>query len=139
MATLNKSLAARSASPYAFSFVGAALMVSSYLMQSMLPLRIVALLACLCLAVYGYLGAALPTVLLYGALIPINIKKTWQIHQLVRAIEHARSDTPVSQCLLAHLTRRSATAGQVLWRKGDMATWRHGDMGNTHRRNTNDS
>ena len=107
---------------YAFGFVGAALMVTSYLMKSMLPLRIVALLACLCLVVYGYLGAALPTLLLYGALIPINIKKTWQIHQLVRSIENAKSDTPVSQWLLPHMTRRSATAGQVLWRKGDHAT-----------------
>lgn len=107
---------------YAFGFVGAMLMVTSYLMKSMLPLRIVALLACVCLVVYGYLGAALPTLVLYGALIPINMRKTWQMHRLVRAIKHAKSDTPVADWLLPHMTMRRAKAGQLLWRKGDRAT-----------------
>ena len=82
---------------YFFGFIGAGLIVTSYLMKSMLPLRVVALVACLFLVLYGYLAAAMPTLLLYGALIPINIKKTMQIHKLVRAIENAKSDTPISE------------------------------------------
>ena len=107
---------------YLFGFIGAALMVTSYLMKSMLPLRLVALAACLCLVVYGALGAAIPTLVLYGALIPINIKKTLQMHKLVRAIEQAKNDTPVSEWLLPHMTRRVAKAGTTLWRVGDVAT-----------------
>ena len=57
-------------------FIGAALMLASYLMKSMLPLRIAALTACCFLVAYGALKQALPTLLLYGALIPINIKNT---------------------------------------------------------------
>ena len=107
---------------YFFGFIGAALMVTSYLMKSMLPLRVVALVACLFLVLYGYLAAAMPTLLLYGALIPINIKKTLQIHKLVQAIKNAKSDTPVSQWLLPNMTRRTAKAGAILWKKGDVAT-----------------
>lgn len=107
---------------YFFGFIGAALMVTSYLMKSMLPLRVVALVACLFLVLYGYLAAAMPTLLLYGALIPINIKKTLQIHKLVQAIKNAKSDTPVSQWLLPNMTRRTAKAGTILWKKGDVAT-----------------
>jgi hypothetical protein len=107
---------------YFFGFIGAALMVTSYLMKSMLPLRVVALVACLFLVLYGYLAAAMPTLLLYGALIPINIKKTLQIHRLVQAIKNAKSDTPISEWLLPNMTRRTAKAGTTLWNKGDVAT-----------------
>jgi len=107
---------------YLFGFIGAALMVTSYLMKSMLPLRVVALVACLFLVLYGYLAAAMPTLLLYGALIPINIKKTLQIHRLVQAIKNAKSDTPISEWLLPNMTRRTAKAGTTLWNKGDVAT-----------------
>lgn len=102
--------------------IGAALMLASYLMKSMLPLRIAALTACCFLVAYGALKSALPTLLLYGALIPINIKKTLQIRKLVKAIENARGDTPVSEWLLPHMHRRTVTAGTTLWRKGDAAT-----------------
>lgn len=106
---------------YVYGFIGAGLMVTSYLMKSMLPLRVVALVACLFLVLYGYFAAAMPTLLLYGALIPINIKKTLQIHKLVKAIENAKSDTPISQWLLPNMTRRMAKAGTMLWNKGDVA------------------
>lgn len=107
---------------YVYGFIGAGLMVTSYLMKSMLPLRVVALVACLFLVLYGYFAAAMPTLLLYGALIPINIKKTLQIHKLVRAIENAKSDTPISEWLLPNMTRRTAKAGTMLWQKGDVAS-----------------
>lgn len=104
-----------------FGFIGAMLMVTSYLMKSMLPLRIVALVACGFLAVYGFLSSAMPTLVLYVALLLINIRKTLQIKRLVRAISLASADTPVSQWLLPNMTRRTVTSGTTLWRKGDEA------------------
>jgi CRP/FNR family cyclic AMP-dependent transcriptional regulator len=107
---------------YALGFIGAALMLASYMMKSMLPLRIVALAACCFLAAYGALMQALPTLLLYGVLVPINLKKTLQMRKLVQAIENARADTPVSEWLLPHMHRRTVKADTVLWRQGDVAT-----------------
>ena len=107
---------------YVFGFIGAALMVASYLMKNMLPLRMVALSANLFLVVYAVQGGSWPTVALYVAMIPINVKKVLQIKKLIRAIENAKADTPVSEWLLPHMTRRQAKAGQTLWNKGDKAT-----------------
>jgi CRP/FNR family transcriptional regulator, cyclic AMP receptor protein len=107
---------------YAFGFIGAALMVASYLMKSMLPLRMVALSANVFLVVYAMQGGSWPTVVLYLAMIPINVKKVLEIRRLIRAIENAKADTHVGEWLLPHMTRRQAKAGQILWNKGDKAT-----------------
>ena len=106
---------------YVLGFIGAALMLASYMMHSMLPLRLVALAACVFLVAYGALAQAMPTLVLYGLLVPINIKKALAVHKLVKAIENAKSDTPVAEWLLPHMTRRVAKAGTVLWHKGDAA------------------
>ena len=107
---------------YVFGFIGAALTVASYLMKSMLPLRLVALSANVFLVVYALQGGSWPTVALYLAMIPINGKKVFEIRKLVRAIEQAKTDAPVADWLLPHMTRREAKAGTVLWNKGDVAT-----------------
>jgi CRP/FNR family transcriptional regulator, cyclic AMP receptor protein len=106
---------------YVLGFIGAALMLASYMMHSMLPLRLVALAACVFLVAYGAIAQAMPTLLLYGLLVPINIKKALAVHKLVKAIEHAKDDTPVAEWLLPHMTRRVEKAGAVLWTKGDSA------------------
>lgn len=43
---------------------------------------------------YGYLESALPSLMLYAAMIPINAKKVYEIKKLVRAIEHAKGRHP---------------------------------------------
>lgn len=107
---------------YVCGFIGAGLTLASYTMKSMLPLRLVALAASGFFVAYGWLEAALPSLVLYSAMILINSKKAWEIRSLVRAIEEAKSDTPVTEWLLPHMTRRQAKAGQTLWEKGDLAT-----------------
>ena len=107
---------------YVFGIIGAALMVASFLMKSMLPLRLMALAACVFFFLYNWTIWAIPALLLYGLLIPINAKKAWQVHRLIKAIKHAKSDTPIAEWLLPHMKRRKASAGTVLWNKGDVAT-----------------
>lgn len=106
---------------YACGFIGAGLTLVSYMMKSMMPLRIVALGGNAFLVLYGYFEAAIPTLMLYGAMIPINAKKALAIRKLVKDIEKAKADSPVAEWLLPHMHRRTAKAGEVLWRKGDVA------------------
>ena len=103
-------------------FIGAGLTLASYTMKSMFPLRVVALAANVFFVAYGWLEAALPSLVLYSVMILINLRKAWEIRNQVRAIEKAQSDTPIAEWLLPHMTRRQATAGQTLWKKGDVAT-----------------
>jgi CRP-like cAMP-binding protein len=88
----------------------------------MMPLRIVALAANVFLVAYAVINHSWPTMALYLAMIPINIKKVREIRSLVAAMATARADTPLSEWLLPHMTRREAKAGEVLWHKGDVAT-----------------
>lgn len=107
---------------YVTGFIGAGLTLASYAMKSMMPLRVVALASSVFFLAYGWIEAALPTLVLNIGMILINSKKAWEMRTLVRAIEQAKSDTPVADWLLPHMTRRQATAGQTLWKKGDVAT-----------------
>ena len=102
---------------YVCGFLGAGLTLASYTMKSMVPLA-----ANFFFVAYGWLEAALPSLVLYSAMIVINSKKAWDIRKLVRAIENARSDAPIAERLLPHMTRRQARAGHTLWKKGDVAT-----------------
>jgi CRP/FNR family transcriptional regulator, cyclic AMP receptor protein len=107
---------------YALGFLGAALMLASYMMKSMLPLRLVALAACICFFAYGLMELAWPSLVCYALMIPINLKKALQVQRLIKVIERAKHDTPVAEWLLPHMTRRAAKAGDRLWNKGDVAT-----------------
>ena len=107
---------------YVTGFIGAGLTLASYAMKSMMPLRLVALGASVFFLAYGWVEAALPTLVLSVAMILINSNKAWEMRRLVRAIEQAKSDAPIAEWLLPHMTRRQATAGQTLWKKGDVAT-----------------
>jgi CRP/FNR family cyclic AMP-dependent transcriptional regulator len=107
---------------YVTGFIGAGLTLASYAMKSMMPLRVVALASSVFFLAYGWIEAALPTLVLNIGMILINSKKAWEIRSLVRAIEQAKVDTPIAEWLLPHMTRRQAKAGQTLWKKGDVAT-----------------
>ena len=107
---------------YVTGFIGAGLTLASYTMKSMMPLRLVALASSVFFLAYGWIEAALPTLVLNIGMILINSKKAWEIRALVRAIEQAKADTPIADWLLPHMTRRQAKAGQILWKKGDVAT-----------------
>ncbi len=102
--------------------IGAALSLTSFLMKSMLPLRLIALAANVFFIAYGILDSNLVALVLHVILLPINAKRAWDIRKLIRDIEAARSDTPVAQWLLPHMNRRLGKAGEILWRRGDVAT-----------------
>lgn len=104
-----------------FGLGGAALSVASFLAKSMLPLRMMALGANLFFILYGVLEPNLVTLALHIGLLPINAKRAFDIRRLIRQIESARSDTPIQDWLLPHMTKRTAKAGTTLWKRGDKA------------------
>lgn len=104
-----------------FGLIGAGLSLTSVLMKSMLPLRLIALGANVFFIIYAVLDSNVVALGLHVLLLPINAKRAWDIRKLIRDIESARSDAPVAQWLLPHMTRRRAKAGDSLWRRGDKA------------------
>lgn len=107
---------------YGLGFIGAGLLVASYLMQRMLPLRSMALSANVCPVIQAFLSDLRPTMLLHLAMLPINIKKVLHRRSLLDAMAQAKADTPVAARRLPHRRRRLAKAGETLWHKGEVAT-----------------
>ncbi|HEY5635035.1 MAG TPA: cyclic nucleotide-binding domain-containing protein [Burkholderiaceae bacterium] len=102
--------------------IGSAFSLASFAMKGMLPLRLAALAANVAFITYGLIESATIVYVLHAILLPINAKRAFEIRKLIRQIEAARSDTPVAEWLLPHMTRRRAKAGEVLWRRGDTAS-----------------
>ena len=101
--------------------VAAALYITSYSMKSMLPLRVLAVASNVFFIAYGYVQSSLPELVLHSVLLPLNASRLWEIRKLTEEIARATQDSPVSQWLLPHMTRRAFKAGDVLFRKGDLA------------------
>ena len=101
--------------------VAAALYLTSYSMKSMLPLRALAVASNVFFIAYGIVQSALPELVLHSVLLPLNASRLWEIRKLTEEIARATQDSPVSQWLLPHMTRRAFKAGEVLYRKGDLA------------------
>ena len=101
--------------------VAAALYLTSYSMKSMLPLRALAVASNVFFIAYGIVQSALPELVLHSVLLPLNASRLWEIRKLTEEIARATQDSPVSQWLLPHMTRRTFKAGEVLYRKGELA------------------
>lgn len=105
----------------ALGLLAAALSIASYMMKSMLPLRALAIASNVVFIAYGYIYSALPSLVLHSVLLILNARRMWEIRHLTREIARATQESPVSQWLLPHMTRRAFRAGEVLFRKGDPA------------------
>ena len=90
-------------------------------MRDMQSLRQIAIFSNLAFIVYGFIEYQLPTIVLSCILLPLNSWRLFQIKRLVREIESANVDTPVSQWLLPHMTERTFPAGHILFSKGAQA------------------
>ena len=101
--------------------VAAALYFTSYSMKSMLPLRALAIASNVFFIAYGYVQSSLPELVLHSVLLPLNASRLWEIRKLTEEIARATQDSPVSQWLLPHMTRRAFKAGDIVFRKGDLA------------------
>jgi CRP/FNR family cyclic AMP-dependent transcriptional regulator len=101
--------------------IGALLSIVAYTMRSMLPLRAVALASNACFLVYGFLEHQWPSILLNLIVIPLNFIRFREVRRLVREVATARSDAPLSELLLPHMSLRRVKAGEVLFQKGDVA------------------
>lgn len=101
--------------------IGTALLCASFLVKSMLNLRALALASNVFFIAWGYVEWVWPTLALNSVILPLNGWHIWEIRKLSKEIARATEDSPVSQWLLPHMRRRSFTAGEILFRKGDEA------------------
>ena len=103
--------------------------VASQFQKDMISLRVLALVSNVLYLIYSPLHTdyqithliVMPTFLVNLILLPINTKRLIEIIRLIKQIEQATVESPVTEWLLPHMHLRKHKAGEVLFKKGDRA------------------
>ncbi len=106
-----------------FGYAAAALVLLTFSMKTMVPLRIAGIASNVIFIVYGYLAGATPVLSLHLILLPLNTLRLYQILHLIREVEVASKaeSEPNLDWMQAIASDRSLKAGEMLFRKGDSA------------------
>lgn len=104
-----------------FAAIGAVFYVATVSMQTMVPLRIAAILSTVFFILYGYFAKSYPTLFMYLFLLPLNIVRLRQMLLLVKKVKISASGDLSMAWLKPFMTRRQYFRGDLLFQKGDVA------------------
>jgi hypothetical protein len=102
-------------------YLAASMVLATFCMRTMLPLRLVAVVSNLAFIAHGAVAWLMPILVLQAVLLPLDL---WRLHELRRLVRLARSFTQggLSMAwLMSCLKPLPAPAGTVLLRRGDKA------------------
>jgi CRP/FNR family cyclic AMP-dependent transcriptional regulator len=102
-------------------YLAAILTLSVFYMKTMIPLRILGISANLAFIAYGALAGVYPNLVLHAVLLPLNVVRLRQMLALVRDVKQASASTVSADWLKPFMSARSFAAGEVVFRKGDVA------------------
>ena len=103
-------------------YLGALLTLGTYSMNTMIPLRVVALCANCLFIVYGYMAPVYPQLLLHGLLLPLNSLRLFQMLQLISKVRMASQGDLNMDWLRPFMSKRACKAREVIFRKGDISS-----------------
>lgn len=105
-------------------YVAAGLVFMTFYMKTMVPLRVIGICSNCAFIAYGFLDALHPVLILHLILLPLNSLRLRQILQLANQVREAAYGDPNMDWLKPFTSTRHVKAGEVVFRKGDVA----GDM-----------
>jgi hypothetical protein len=103
-----------------FGAIGGACYVATFLMQTIVPLRIAGIASNFFLMTYGFLSSSL-AFWLYLILLPINVVRLYQMLHLVKKVRTAAQGDLSMDWLKPFMTKRQYLKGDILFHKGDVA------------------
>jgi CRP-like cAMP-binding protein len=106
----------------ALGYLGAALVLGTYSMKRMVPLRVISLCGSSVFVVYGLLAHVYPQVLLHALLLPLNAVRLREMLQLIAKVRVASQGDLNMEWLKPFMTRRTAKRGEVLFCKGELSS-----------------
>jgi CRP/FNR family transcriptional regulator, cyclic AMP receptor protein len=101
-------------------YAAAFLVIVSFYMKTMIPLRYVAIAGNVTYIFYGYTLGLHPMVLLHTVLVPLNIARLVQMKKLIRAVDEASRGDLSMDWLMPFTTRKNFRKGDVIARKGEV-------------------
>ena len=102
--------------------IGALLYVASAAMKTVIPLRIAAIGSSFFFLCSGIFARSFAPILLYCLLLPLNIFRLYQMLELIKKVRAAVSSDLSMDWLQPFMRRRKFRKGEILFRKGDLAT-----------------
>jgi cyclic nucleotide-binding protein len=103
------------------ALLGAAFYAGTFLMPTMVRLRVFGILSAVFFMAYGLLATAIPTFLMYLCLLPINGFRLVQIMRLVKKARIAAQGDLSIDWLKPFMDTRNYKQGDVLFHKGEKA------------------
>jgi hypothetical protein len=99
-------------------WIAACFTIATYAMKTMIPLRILGIVANGFFVIYALTNHSWPTLFLYGVLLPLNSYRLRQMLQLTRSVKQASRGDLSMDWLKPFSSRRQVRAGEVLFERG---------------------
>jgi CRP/FNR family transcriptional regulator, cyclic AMP receptor protein len=103
-------------------FIGAALMVVTLAMKTMIPLRAVGVISSIFQIAFALLAGITPMLIQHSVLLPMNAYRLYEQAMLVRRVRKASNEGLSMDWLMPYMTKRRVRAGEILFSKGQPAT-----------------
>jgi CRP/FNR family transcriptional regulator, cyclic AMP receptor protein len=102
-------------------YAASLLVLATFCMNTMLPLRWVAIGSNVLFILFGYFARIYPVMMLHLVLFPLNAVKLFQIYRLVQVSVDTSRNGLSFQSLFPFMTMRRLRSGETLINKGDLA------------------
>jgi CRP/FNR family cyclic AMP-dependent transcriptional regulator len=100
-------------------WIAAGLVLTSFYLKTMIPLRAVAMCSNVVFIVYGLMVEAYPIVALHTLLLPLNLTRLLQMRNLTRKVRSVTRGRMSLSMLLPYMKQVTMTAGSTIFEKGE--------------------
>lgn len=107
--------------PEIFGYIASGLVLATFSMRTMIPLRLVGICSNIAFIAYGFLAGLYPVLILHLILLPLNFYRFFEMYNLIREIRIAADSDHELRALLPYMNSISRPAGSTLFKKGDSA------------------
>jgi hypothetical protein len=103
-------------------YAASLLVFVTFYMKTMIPLRLLGIASNIAFMTYGFGEGLYPVLILHAILLPLNCVRLFEMRVLIKRVRDAAGGDLSMEWLIPFVRRRSAHAGDVVFRKGDQAT-----------------
>ena len=102
-------------------YLASALVLATFCMKTMIPLRAAAICSNVAFIVYGFYDSLYPVLILHAILLPLNVWRAVQMRLLIKKVEIASKGDLSTDWLKPFMKEQRYKAGETLFNRGDHA------------------
>jgi CRP/FNR family transcriptional regulator, cyclic AMP receptor protein len=102
-------------------YLASALVLATFCMKTMIPLRYAAICSNVAFIVYGFYDNLYPVLMLHMILLPLNVWRAIQLLRLIRRVEAASKGDLSTDWLKPFMKDARVKVGEIIFNKGDYA------------------